>query len=157
MFSIVEKQGDIFKSTCHFIVIPVNTIGIAGAGLAGAAHRLIPGWFEAYKKDCDDRRIVAGFSSSFYKTRFNNTDHTIINFATMKLPGEAGDLDLIYRGLHWLSKDLAQIPYVSIAYPALGCGVGRLRWDSVKALLIEHVGKNLGDVIDITAELYAPV
>ncbi len=157
LFSITEVQGDIFNTSCDFIVIPVNTVGIAGAGLAGAAHRRIPGWFESYKNDCRDRLVVAGYWSTFFKTTIDGVDHTIVNFATMKLPGADGDLDLIYRGLHWLSKDLVKIPEVSIAYPALGCGVGGLNWTDVKKLITDHVEKNVGDVINIRAELYSPL
>src|SRR5690348_2990411 len=52
MSEINHVYGDILKSTADMIVIPVNTFGVAGAGLARHWATHYPGLAYAYRQAC---------------------------------------------------------------------------------------------------------
>lgn len=54
-------------------------------------------------------------------------------------------------GLDWLEEHFEAWGIESLAVPALGCQNGGLRWDDVRPVLVEHLGR-----LGIPIELYAP-
>ena len=58
--TIKYVQGNILESDAQAVAIPVNAVGVAGAGLALAAARRWPYWAESYKAACATGRHRAG-------------------------------------------------------------------------------------------------
>ncbi len=53
-------HGDIFSQPAKAIVNPVNSVGVAGAGLALQFKRRHPDAFQAYRRACSERRLRSG-------------------------------------------------------------------------------------------------
>ena len=57
---VTEKSGDIFKSYAQWIVCPVNTLGVMGAGLAKQFKSRFPAYFEHYEAICHTDTLNVG-------------------------------------------------------------------------------------------------
>ena len=147
---------DIFKSECQVLVNPVNTVGIMGAGLAKQFKIRYPNYFSWYVKQCDMKIIETG---RVYLYTFANT--SIISFPTKQHWKEPSKLEYIDNGLDslWhllhsdtkISQDNEWVSIESIALPALGCGLGGLKWQDVKKRIYFHLYG-----LPIRIEIYRP-
>jgi len=136
--------GSVFDTPKNFaIVVPVNAVGVPGAGLAKAAAAASPAWAKAYKRAC-----VQGILSSAGDVALH-TLHPLeerrrqwVSFATKTHWRQNSDLQAIDNGLRllvWLLKLDKGWKGVPLAVPALGCGLGGLKWEEVRPLLLEHL------------------
>ncbi len=120
--SLIETTGDIWTYVpTHRIVIPTNTLGVMGAGLALAAKQRYPGIQAAYQhalNSLPDPR-VPWWSDSF------------------------PDLVLAPTKRHWVDDSrpqdvanvllkLSKMQGGPFALPEMGCGLGRLTWGVTK-------------------------
>lgn len=104
-------KGNIFDSNAHYIVIPVNCVGVMGAGLARQFAETFPNTAPYIRKK------IQGMAPGMYIK-----DHTFI-FATTKDHWKDPSkkewiVDILY--------DFKQLENASIAIPPLGCGLGGL-------------------------------
>lgn len=137
------KTGDIFESTAHALVNPVNCEGVMGNGLALSFKNRFPGLFEAYKNDLFMSTLGIGEPMIWKGPRW------VVNFATKESWRKPSKMEYIEWGLKSLRERLADWGVTSIALPRLGCGLGGLAWADVKPL----VEKYLGD-LTIPVEVY---
>ena len=148
------KTGDIFESDMETLVNPVNCVGVMGGGLAAPFKKRYPESFKGYMQWCKDKP-TPGSSFSFCR-----------EFETDPVSGKKHNVICLPTKLHW--KDPSKIEYIesslmlfcalqkslyirSIAFPALGCGLGGLTWDEVKSVMIKHLEK-----LQIPVEIYEP-
>ena len=123
----VIENGNIFNSKSTYLVNAVNCVGIMGAGIAKAFADKYPKMYDEYKTLCKVGVYEIG------KPRIHQVDggKYVINFPTMKYPGSKSNLIDIVKGLQYLKTRLKQdydndnTP-LSVAFCALGCGVGKL-------------------------------
>lgn len=134
-------KGDIFQTNADAIVIPVNCVGVAGAGLAKQAKERWPKWFRSYRKDCDSGLILDQWYSI---TEVHHNDRTIEvwSIPTKEHWRDKSSKLAIRRALHKIHL-LAQcerydISGKSVAIPALGCGCGEANWNEVRAMIEEE-------------------
>ena len=73
------------------------------------------------------------------------------NFPTKGHWRSRSRLSDIADGLDWLEAHCEEWGIESLAVPAPGCQNGGLRWDDVRPLLVERLGR-----LGIPVELYAP-
>jgi O-acetyl-ADP-ribose deacetylase (regulator of RNase III) len=122
-------NGDLFESGADLLVNPTNCQGIPGA-LAGVFAQKFPKDTLIYQQRC-----AKGIKPGEIYITCQTLEVCIAHFATVLVPGGTSQLAWIETGLSQL-HDLAQrCRYQSIAIPALGCGVGGLDFDRVKALV----------------------
>ncbi len=139
---IVTSRGNILRTstTYNALVNPVNCIGVMGKGLALQFKELYPKNYTAYKKACELRQVKIGECWVFERDPIVNPKF-IINFPTKQHWHDNSKIEDIKAGL----EDLAFVVYTlkinSIAIPALGCGLGQLRWLDVKPLIEETFSK----------------
>lgn len=153
---IICTTGNIFLSSATALVNPVNCEGISGKGLALAFKYRFPASYQAYKNVCVKDELKIGNLYIYY-----GKIKTIVNFPTKDRWRNPSKIEYIEKGLHTLAKRLSSTDFhktydemtkiSSIAIPALGCGLGGLDWNEVKALIEE----NLSD-IDIPIYVYEP-
>jgi hypothetical protein len=139
---------DIFESTADFIIIPVNTIGVMGAGLALSFKTRFPKRFQLYKELCysgeldickpalvyrDDNRIIGEPSHNGF-----------VLFPTKKHYKDSSKIEVIAGNLEYMRNNLT-LPLFS-AWPKVGCGLGKLNWDNVLPLMLSYF--NLYDKVD---------
>jgi O-acetyl-ADP-ribose deacetylase (regulator of RNase III) len=125
-------QGNILEAATEGVVIPVNLVGVPGAGLARHAHMRFPAFTPAYRA-----ALAAG---ELTKTRPAFLEHTtppwLIAFATKGHWRDVADLDDIAAGLATLAEGCRGYGLRSIAIPAVGCGLGRLAWADVHPQIV---------------------
>ena len=128
--TIIYTQGDILEDASQAIVIPVNTVGVPGAGLAKAWARKDPEAAKLYKALCKLERIKIGEVATI-----TTADSHWILFPTKEHWKEPSKIEWIEDGLIHLSQMIKDLQVKSIAIPALGCGLGGLNWEDVKPLM----------------------
>lgn len=128
--TIIYTQGDILLDMSQAIVIPVNTMGVPGAGLAKAWAKKDPEAAKLYKALCKLEKINVGEVASIA-----NEDMCWILFPTKIHWKEPSKIEWIEDGLIHLGQTIKDLQLKSIAIPALGCGLGGLDWDDVKPLM----------------------
>lgn len=133
-------RGNIFDSEAELLVDPVNCVGISGAGLAKEFKQRYPNAVKAYEAACREGLIAIGQGLwvdcvYFFPTK----DH-------WRRPSQ---LEYIEAGLRDFVTRIAI--FHSVAFPALGCGLGGLRWPAVKALMEKYLAD-----LDLDIEIYQP-
>ena len=153
---IKYTTGNIFYAPAEAIVNTVNLKGCMGAGLAFQFKQRYPANNIAYMKACIGVQISIGKVLVFQLEEgllFGNAIKYIINFPTKDDWRNPSKLEYISLGLESLKQEIVDKGIKSIAIPPLGCGLGGLQWQEVKAL-IEH---SLGDMSDVEIIVYKPV
>lgn len=135
---ITYKQGDIFESDAQVLVNPVNTVGVMGKGLALEFKKRYPEMFRSYKELCSNKQLVVGNPHLWVGT----SGSYIILFPTKKHWRQPSKELYIKGGLRVIAQAIRTgtlcmfHPINSIAFPALGCGLGGLNFETqVKPLM----------------------
>lgn len=141
--------GNLLLADVDALVNTVNTVGVAGKGIALQFRQAYPENFKAYAKAAKNHEVQPGsmhvYETGGFQPRF------IINFPTKRHwrgPSRIADIE---AGLTDLVATIRKLGITSIAVPPLGCGNGGLNWSDVR-LMIESV---LGQ-LDIDVVLFAP-
>lgn len=129
MTATTITNGDLFESGADLLVNPTNCQGIPGA-LAGVFAQKFPRDTLKYQERCTE-----GIEPGQIYITCQTLEVSIAHFATVLAPGEKSHLGWIEKGLSQLHNLSKKCGFHSIAIPALGCGVGGLDFDQVKALV----------------------
>lgn len=124
---------DIFTSPCQTLVVPVNTVGTMGKGLAKSFAQRYPGLEKAYKQGCYNHV----FSTKGLLSVGIGEGKRILCFPTKHHWRNPSRLPWIDLGLMKLAQHYEQLKIESIAFPMLGCGEGGLTWNNVYPLIVE--------------------
>ena len=147
----ILQTGSLFDSGCPVLVNPVNIEGICGKGLALAFKERFPAHYQAYKKVCEDGLLRPG--SIFIDDL--TSPCLLIAFATKRRWRDPSQLHWIKEGMAVLVETLNERPEVnSLALPALGCGLGSLRFDDVQLVIVDALQGITRP--DFEVKLYAP-
>jgi len=130
---IPTNQTDIFSVGATTIVVPVNTMGAMGKGLALYVAQEYPMVELEYKRLCRARRITTEGGLGWASSEGIN----FCLFPTKRHWKYPSQIDWIKNGLRALQADL--LPSEIVAIPALGCGEGRLPWEQVRPLIHEYM------------------
>lgn len=159
--TLVIREGNILSDAggSMLLVVPVNSFGVHGAGLA-KAFRDDPRFtdrcdeFSAFARThvtddfyrLDDIRDAVPIPPWMNLSR-NYHDPDLLFFPTKthwRLPSR---LEWIEAGLDWTLTLLTELHYGGpISFPLLGCGLGGLRREPVIALLERFEERYIGDV-----------
>jgi len=146
------SYGNIFKTETEAIVNPVNCQGVAGAGLAREFKRLYPDNHEAYALRAKRGEIRPGVlyvhDCGTVEPR-TNLYRWVINLPTKREWHSDSRLEDIEGGLSSLADIIEFLEIRSIAIPALGCGLGGLRWEDVKRAIERELGHLEGVFIQV--------
>ena len=136
------KNGDIFNSSCDYIINPVNTIGIMGKGLALQFKNKFPNNFLKYRQHCLNGNLTIG---KLLITTENNK--RIINFPTKQDWRNNSELKYIILGLQKLETAVQRYNIKSIAFPKIDCGLGGLDWNTVLSEIIKFSERISNDIV----------
>ncbi len=143
-------QGNILETRRDALVSPVNTVGVAGAGLA---KKIADRWTYAHKsyvESCRSKSLSVGKVLPVNTWRKRPSD--IIFFPTKKNWRHPSKYEYIEEGLVGLMMALrSRGDLKSIAIPALGCGLGGLNFFKVKKMIEDAFG-----TYRIEVDLYPP-
>lgn len=158
-------QGDMFFSYAQTLTISVNTVGIMGKGLASRAKHQFPDMYVQYQIACRNNKIKAG-KPWIYKREIlmdeELADHPsslenpnglrwFLLFPTKRHWKDNSRLDDIEQGLIWLLKNYQKEGIKSLSLPALGCGLGQLKWKDVGPLMCKYLSQ-----MNIPIKIYLP-
>lgn len=133
---VFEKRMDIFKCEMQTLVVPVNTAGVMGNGLARAFRDRVPDLNEAYQRAC--RNNIFKYKGFFvFDVR---PGLKILCFPTKRRWQDDSKLEWIIEGLERIASDYKKYSITSIAIPAIGCGKGNLDWTDVHPLIRDILG-----------------
>lgn len=139
--------GDIFEHEVDGVVNPVNCDGIMGKGLALAFRNRFPDNYVKYVKACKLNNLDIGIMF----ITFDQKEYPyVINFPTKKTWRMKSKIEWIEAGLVDLRWAIVNYEMLSIAVPALGCGLGGLNFEQVQPLIEKH----LGDLKDVSITVY---
>jgi O-acetyl-ADP-ribose deacetylase (regulator of RNase III) len=141
---ITYKTGDIFKEDADAIVNTVNCVGVMGRGIALQFKKRFPENFEVYEAACKRNEVVPG-KMFVHETGSLIGSKYVINFPTKRHWRGASRMEDIESGLQDLAAVITSLKITSIALPPLGCGLGGLDWNEVRAR-IENALSHLSDV-----------
>lgn len=127
---IAFRPIDIFAEPADAVVIPVNCVGVMGAGAARvAARRWGPQLVESYKLACAD-----GMSPGRVWA-WRARDRWVLLAPTKRHWRNHSNFRDVEATVHALSHRVAELGCRVVACPALGCGLGGLAWDPVRELM----------------------
>lgn len=158
-------EGDMFFSQAQTLTISVNTVGVMGKGLASRAKYQFPDVYVFYQYLCRAQVLQMGRPYIYkrespldnelaydpYSLPFPNSSKWFLLFPTKRHWRENSDMNGIERGLAWLQANYKQQGVHSLAVPALGCGLGKLKWHDVGPLICRYLSD-----LDIPVKLYLP-
>lgn len=149
--TIRHTVGNILQSMSDAVAIPVNTVGVPGAGLALEAASAYPNWRDSYKLMCQQRALKVGEVTFICEV---SPGKYLISFPTKQHWKYPSKLEWIDAALAHLARNhmtLARMGIRSVALPMLGCGRGGLEWSAVRALIYKHFEHHEMDI-----EVYGP-
>ncbi len=146
-------KGDMFFSGMQTLTISVNTVGVMGKGLASRAKYQFPDAYVEYQRVCREGLLKMG-RPYLYKREASlefqladqpmsltqlNKETWFLFFPTKRHWRERSSLEGIEQGLRWVQANYEREGIKSLAMPALGCGLGRLRWEDVGPLMCRYL------------------
>lgn len=143
--------GDILATHTEAVVNPVNCVGVMGRGLALQFKCAYPENCQAYAAACQRGEVRIGRMFVF-ECEPQDTPRYIINFPTKQHWRNQSRLRDVRSGLVALAHEILVRKIRSISIPALGCGLGGLRWDQVYPAIEEE----LNDLDDCHLVVYRP-
>lgn len=149
--NILYKSGDILEDTSEGIVIPVNTEGVAGKGLAKQWATKYKGAYEYYKLLCKKNMLEPG-----RVLPAQQDGKWFLCFPTKDKWREDSNLDFIRDGMvSLLAVVVSFLKIKSVAIPAIGCGLGGLQWEDVHEIILEAL-ESIPETINLTVTIYEP-
>lgn len=158
-------DGDMFFSLCQTLTISVNIVGVMGKGVASRAKYQFPDVYVKYQDYCRNRQLKMG-KPVLYK-REVSFDHELADepsmlkngngetwfllFPTKRHWSEQSNIRDIEAGLKWIVDNYKENGIKSLALPALGCGLGGLKWEDVGPLICQYLAD-----LDIPVNVYLP-
>lgn len=132
-------ETDNFSGFCY--VVPVNCVGVMGAGLALDCKRKFPSVFREYREDCSAGLVQVG-KLRYYKTA-EQPKRLICTFPTKDDWRKPSTFSMIELGLEAFAKQLNTPSFrqviKSVVMPALGCGCGGLDFGLVYSMIEKHM------------------
>jgi O-acetyl-ADP-ribose deacetylase (regulator of RNase III) len=143
-------KGDLFRSKARTLVNPVNCKGVMGKGLALEFRRRWPEMYHEYRRYCQTEDFRVGRPILL----MGDVDRSILCFPTKDDWRDPSTYEIVEAGLKGLRENWGEhrgAEFQSMAFPALGCGLGGLEWPKVKPLFEKYL---VNWPIDI--EVYEP-
>ncbi len=144
-------QGDILHADAEALVNTVNCVGVMGRGIALQFKKVFPENFKRYKAVCDKKELQPGKMFIHNLNQLYNPRY-VVNFPTKRHWKGKSRMEDIEAGLQTLVAEVRKKNIHSIAIPPLGCGLGGLRWEDVRARIEEA----FQDLTDVQVLLYEP-
>jgi hypothetical protein len=147
MLEIIRQS--IFDTGCDLLVCPVNCKGKMGKGLALDFKRRFPWLEDHYILQCNLRGPMFTPLRPGEPRVANGPDASIVLFPTKNHYRNPSEMWMVTTGLFFMRHVLDELQATpSIAFPALGCGLGELDWEDVRPN-IEFRFNDYGGIVKI--------
>ncbi len=135
---ILYVKGNLLQSPAQVLVNTVNTVGVMGRGIALEFKRLFPEMYRQYRELCEQGQFEIGML-----WLYKSPNKWVLNFPTKKHWRNPSRVEYIEAGLQKFVDSYADLGIHSIAFPALGCGNGRLDFETQVKPLMERYLRQL--------------
>ncbi len=170
LYSLTKRlrlvEGDMFFSRMQTLTISVNTVGVMGKGLASRAKYQFPDAYVVYQDACRKRLLLPGkpylykreasldtaLADDTFPLPATNRRTWFLFFPTKRHWRERSRIEDIEAGLGWLVQHYRAEGIESLALPALGCGLGRLKWAEVGPLMCRYLSR-----LEIPVHIHLPL
>ncbi len=140
---------DLFDLEAQTLTIPVNVVGVMGAGLAKIVSMRSKSVFDEYRRvynargypDAVDPKSILIHRLHVVPYPVERSKQQVLLFPTKKHWLRPSTLEWIDENLAILARDYKKLKVKSLAIPAIGCGYGELEWRDVLPLIEQHLGK----------------
>lgn len=140
MIRTIANGSSIFECGAQVLVNATNTEGIMGGGLALEFKKRYPRMFKSYALACkngshtvlrphfwwNEHQWQYGSANPW---RYDYNEAHVLNIATKDIIAHDSTVTNIACGLAWLAENYKLLKIKSIAVPALGCGLGKVKWE----------------------------
>lgn len=131
---VFYSHKGLFGTWAEAYVIPVNCVGVAGAGLAKEFKDKFPErFYKLYAYACNDGKIAPG--KVFCTKTGLHIPEKLVFFPTKRHWRDKSTLEDVEAGLIDLIRIIEEFNLGTIAIPKLGCGLGGLEWKDVHWLI----------------------
>ena len=130
-------KGDILDAAVEAVVNPVNCVGVMGAGLAQQFRSRYRKNYLAYRSACKRKEVRVGKMFVFDNGNEDGPRY-VVNFPTKVHWKDTSSLEYIHLGLKALKAALIDRHIQSVALPRLGCGCGKLPWETVRGMILRQ-------------------
>lgn len=147
---ILYLKGDLFRSKARTLVNPVNCKGVMGKGLALEFRRRWPKMCLEYQGHCKTGDLRVGRPMLLS----GDDEKLILCFPTKDHWQDPSTYEIVEAGLKGLRENWGEhrgAEFRSMAFPALGCGLGGLEWPKVRPLFEKYLSNWPIDI-----EVYEP-
>ena len=141
-------HGDLFHSAAQTLTNPINCQAVMGGGLAMEFRLRFPSMFEDYAQRCGCGEVRIGRPYVWHN--FSGRP-SVLNFPTKDDWKAPSRLEYIAEGLRYLVDHYLEMGITSLAFPALGCGLGGLEWSEVRPLMERELLR-----LSIPVEIFEP-
>jgi O-acetyl-ADP-ribose deacetylase (regulator of RNase III) len=129
-------RGNLLEADAEALVNSVNCDGFMGKGIALQFKQAFPDNLKEYESACRTGKMTPGRMLIHDNGRMAKP-YFIVNFPTKRHWRQKSKLEDIESGLKALVSDIVRLEIKSIAVPPLGCGLGGLKWNTVRPLIEE--------------------
>ena len=154
MLTFIEINGDMFADEPDILVCPTNCLGVMGAGLAKKFRMKFQSASKRYTNRCETSDITPGDLIIFHEE-----GKTLWFIPTKNDWRNGSEMEWIKKGIIHIRKEIAIVSLskvlIKIHIPALGCGLGGLDWNEVKAIF-ESEFEPFADNPNIHIKIFAP-
>jgi len=145
----MAPEADMFKSDADAWVNTVNCKGVMGGGIALLFKQKFPQMYLDYRNKCNIGIIKPGTVNTYAND--DGSPNFILNLATKDDYRNPSELEWIKDGVFDLLCTVRQFRIQKVALPALGCGLGGLNFEDVKAIYEKYLASS-----DCIFEVYSP-
>ncbi len=150
--------GDMFFAGTEVLTISVNVVGVMGKGLASRFKYLFPEAYVRYEELCRSKKLRVGapYLLEVAKTNGSLKYRKFLLFPTKKHWRGNARIEYIEEGLKYLISKVENKEWQmkSIALPALGCGLGKLKWKDVGPLMVKYLHRLTNHNVEVM--IYTP-
>lgn len=124
----------VFDAPGQTIVNTVNCVGVMGRGIALEVKRRFPDVYKSYVKACQRGSLKVG-KLHLVKSK----ERWVLNFPTKVHWRGKSRTEYIEAGLRNFVATYKRRGITSVVFPALGCGSGGLKWESVRPIMERYL------------------
>jgi O-acetyl-ADP-ribose deacetylase (regulator of RNase III) len=133
--TILLKTDNLFDSGAEALVNAVNCVGVMGGGIALAFKNRFPEIMSEYNRHCERKYLRPGTIIAHPLEDNAAGTKWVISYPTKIDWRDPSRLSYIIKGFHGLLLRVERLEIQSVAIPALGCGLGGLKWSEVEPIL----------------------
>jgi hypothetical protein len=134
---LIFTNQDFWSKKADILICPCNTVGVQGAGLAKEFKKRYPEVDQQYREDCKAGKFKPGDINVYWP---DDESHYLLYVFTKdhwKDPSKSEWIKKILENMYRMFIDYG--PNVSILLPAIGCGLGGLDYQLVKAMIKQYL------------------